>query len=81
VDALWKRQGEDQALQKKQHTTNLETMITTKYRITSIENLFFVERKISFLPWRKVAITNKEDDAFRRLKIFTGSKQILWEQP
>jgi len=81
VDALRQRLGENQVLQTRKHFKDLETMITTKYRITTIENLFFVERKISFLPWRKVAITNKEDDAFRRLKIFTGSKQILWEQP
>jgi hypothetical protein len=79
MDALRQRLGKNQVLQTRKHFKDLETMI--KYRITSIENLFFVERKISFLPWRKVAITNKEDDAFRRLKIFTGSKQILWEQP
>jgi hypothetical protein len=56
-------------------------MITVRYRITNIENIYFLERKIGILPWRKLHVANNYDAAYFRLKVYTGHKRVVWEQP
>lgn len=53
----------------------------SKYRISMIEGIYFVESKFAFLPWRKRFVTTSEDQAYTKLRILTGTRKIITEVP
>lgn len=53
----------------------------SKYRISVIEGIYFVESKFMFLPWRKRFVTTSEDAAYTKLRILTGTRKIIMEVP
>lgn len=57
----------------------LIALFKRKYRVTKIENVYFVQVKSGILPWQNKYISTNKERAMQAFKLLTGSREVIAE--